>query len=77
MKKNCEICGKERKDTDNVKIEGTLRIYRRMTYDKGDTIIVSTESRDIFLCEKCSEKLLKYADALKEHKRIRIGRRNE
>lgn len=77
MKKNCEICGKEQKDTDNVKIEGTLRICRRRTYDNGDTIVISTDCREIFLCEKCSERLLKCADAMKEHKRIKIGWKNE
>lgn len=73
----CDVCGKERKDTDNVKIEGRLRICRRRTFDKGDTVVISAENKDIFLCEKCSERLLKCADAMKEHKRIKIGRKNE
>ena len=73
----CDICGKERKDTDNVKIEGRLMICKRTTFDKGSTVMISADNRDVFLCEKCSTRLLKCADAMKNHKRIKIGRKDE
>ena len=73
----CDICGKERKDTDNVKIEGRLWICSRKVFDKGETVLISATNKDIFLCDKCSTKILRCADAMREHKRIKIGRKNE
>ena len=73
----CDICGKERRPHDNVLIEGRLRMCTRKVYDKGDTVLISAENKDVFLCERCSTKLLKCVDAMKQHKRIKIGRRNE
>lgn len=73
----CDVCGREKKPHDNIMIEGKLRICSRKVFDKGNTVLISCDNRDVFLCERCSERIMKCITAMKEHKRIRIGRKDE
>lgn len=70
----CDICGIEKSESKNAKIEGSLRICKRTTFDKGNTVLLTVENKDVFLCERCSGLMMKCADALREHKRIKFGR---
>ena len=73
----CDICGKAKVEDEKENIEGRLRFCTYHYSKDGCTNLMSCEYKEIYLCSTCSRRLMKCAKAMKEHKRIRIGRKNE
>ena len=73
----CNICGKVKEGGEKESIDGRLRFCTNSRSKDGNTLMLSCETKEIYLCPTCSRGLMRCANAMKEHKRIKIGRKNE